>query len=82
MRMRGCSRAIRARCCRIISAGRPIQGLEQRFDHEPSYAPLVSKPHLSLGGVHIHIQRMRFNLEEEERQRIPPLGDIGVVAFD
>ncbi len=58
------------------------QRVEQRAHDERPHAGIVAEPHLAFRRMHVHVDRRRFDLEEEERQRIPALRQVLLVALD
>ena len=71
----------RNRCSRqtVVSTG--AQYREDGFDQEIAHLGFVAKTYLTLGGMDVHIDPRRIHLQEDERQRVAPLGNERVIAL-
>ena len=57
------------------------QGPTHRTLHKAKNLILLPKTDFGLGRVHVHIHRMRVDLQEERCQRVPPDHQHGVVGL-
>ena len=58
------------------------QSLQHRPDHESPHLRFAAEAHFAFRRMHVHIDRRRIALEEDERERVAPLGQRLVVALD